>query len=82
MGISARPLLQRRPERNQISRVMFNMEAGADGSCRGRSALLSAADVHGAALWVCGPDGRDATGGKTAPDEVYSCFALLERHRA
>lgn len=32
MEISARPLLHRRSERNQISRVMFNMEAGADES--------------------------------------------------
>lgn len=62
---------------------MFNMEAGADESCGGRSALLDAALEHHRCcfmgLLLQHPDSRDATG-KTAPDEVYACFTLLEQH--
>lgn len=83
MGISARPLLHRRSERNQISRVMFNMEAGVDESCGGGSALLNAALEHHRrcfmGLLLQRPDSRDATG-EMALDEVYSCFTLLEQH--
>lgn len=63
---------------------MFNMEAGADESCGGRSALLNAALQHHRccfmALLLQRPDSRDATG-EAALVEVYSCFTLLEQPR-
>lgn len=43
MKISARPMLH---ERNQIRRVMFNMEAGGDEGCGGRSDPVNTAVEH------------------------------------
>lgn len=63
---------------------MFNMEAGADESRGGRSALLNAALEHHQCcfmgLLLQRPDSRDAIE-ETALDEVYSRFTfLLEQH--
>lgn len=46
MKISAQPMLHDGSERNQIRRVMFNMEAGGDEGCRGRSDSVNAALEH------------------------------------